>query len=885
MIAIQSVTTEYQTNPLGLDNPAPRLSWILQSDQRNQSQSAYQILAASSEQLLAAGTPDLWDSGRVNSDRNVNVTYAGKPLASAQRVFWTVRAWDQDNQPSPWSAPAWFEMGLLAPGDWKGQWISAAQAASAPLLRKAFTLPGPVASARLYISGLGFYELSLNARRVGDRMMDPAGTWYDQIIQGPVGARCLYVAYDVTDLLSSGENVIGVTLAHGWYSSDDGNPSSRTPFAPRPVLMLQLDLRLADGRCISVSSDTSWKSSAGPVTANDISAGEHYDARLEQAGWNAPGFDDAAWSAAIPAAKAPAGRLVAMNVEPVRIVQRLRPIRMLDTGRGSVIFDMGQYVSGWTELRVRGPRGAKVALRHAGRVNYEASALDSRNNLFVHTAHQTDTYTLKGEGLEVWHPRFTVHGFRHVEVIGYPGQLTLDSVEGHAVNSDVLTAGQFACSNDMVNRVHHNVSMTFRGSFQGIPQDAADRAERVAWLGDPGFVAEDYIVNFHTARFWAKWLDDIRDAAKSDGAMPFIAPPNWVERSYHNWPCWEVTYTLFVWHVWRYYDDTALLADHYAGIRSQLERFRRLAEDLILPEPLGDHLEPDGPAGISSFAPTRTPKELTGTAYFHLAARIVAQAASVLGRRDDAEHYAQLAEQIKAAYIAKFFNPETNQFATGSQTSNAVSLYLDLVPADRRDAVLANLVKDIESRGNRLSTGIIGTDALEQCLPSHARPDVMFALLTQTAYPSWGYGVVNGQTTISEDFECSTKHSVSMKMFGSTEKFIFQNLAGLAPAPDSLGYSRLRIAPQPVGNLTWARCSYLTPRGLAATDWRRSPTAFHLKLTVPVNSRAEILLPTLGLSNPTLTESGKPLPITHQLPGAVLLNVGSGTYNFTLSAT
>ncbi|MHC4981620.1 MAG: family 78 glycoside hydrolase catalytic domain [Planctomycetota bacterium] len=892
MITASQLTCEYQRDPIGLDTARPRFAWILESQQRGVRQSACQILVAGSAEKLAADVGDKWDSGMVESDRSVNVAYEGDKLASGEQCLWKVRVWDADGKVSGWSEPAAFEMGLLEEADWQGEWIAAEAGISAPLLRKAFTIDGPVKRARAYVAGIGWHKLYVNGRHVGDHVMDPAPTWYDNILPFDLRSRVLYVTHDVTDLLEAGANAVGVLLGHGWYSSDDGDPPGRRPFADRPALLLQLNVEVADGRKISIFSNGAWKAARSPITANDIAAGEHYDARLEEPGWCMAGFDDSGWPS-VAAAKAPSGTLVAQSAEPCKVTHRFKPTRMLKSADNSYIFDLGQYISGRVELRVRGPRGTKVTLRHAGRVNYETASLDTRNNRAWSVALQTDSYILKGNGLEVWHPRFTVHGFRYVEVIGYPGEPKLDAVEGQTTNTAVEASGSFSCSNELINRIHHNVFWTFLGSFQGIPQDAADRAERVAWLGDPGFVAEDYLYNFNAVRFWAKWLDDIADAQRNSGELPYICPPNWGESSYRPWPCWQCCYALFIWHLYRFYDDERVLVEHYEGLKKQVEYFRALAKDHILDEPLGDHMEPRDD-GTSSFAPSRTPPALCGTAYYCFTTWIMAQSAGILGRSGENEEYASLAERIKNAFNDKFFNPQTNQYAQGSQTSNALALYLNLVPSDRRQAVLGNLVEDVlDKRGGHLSTGIIGTDALEQALPAGGRADVMYEIATKRTFPSWGYGVLNGQTTISEDFECSGLRSVSMKMLGSVEKFFYKDLAGLSPS--SPGFRTIDIRPKVVGDLTWAKAAINSVRGRAAVEWKKGDGGLEMKVTIPANATAAVSVPKLGRANVEVTEGGRAIwsggEFAQGAPGIsggrddgdyVTFDVGSGAYAFRL---
>jgi alpha-L-rhamnosidase len=885
--------TEYATNPLGIASQRPRFSWLLQSRQRGEKQSAYQVLVASSEAQLRADAGDKWDSGKVASDQSAHVVYDGRPLTSGERCHWKVRVWDVEDKPTPYSAPATFEMGLLEDSDWGSKWITAPEDSSAPLLRREFSIEKKVARARAYVSGLGYYELYLSGKKVGDHVLDPGTTYYDNVHALDIGSRVLYATYDVSDQLSMGQNAIGVMLGHGWYSSDDGHPPGRIPYAERPILILQVNVEFVDGEEMSIVSDGTWKTSRGPILANDMAKGETYDARQEQPGWDMPCFDDAGWQNAV-AAQPPSGHLTAQMMEPIKVMSKIRPVRMFQLRDDAYIFDLGQFISGWVELRVQGSRGTVVTLRHAGRVNPDIGSLDTRNNESFAPADQTDVYILKGEGLEVWQPRFTLHGFRYVEVSGYPGEPTLDAVCGQVVHSSVETIGRFACSNRLLNRIHSNTYWTFKGSFQGIPQDAADRAERVGWLGDPAFVAEDYIKNFYCVRFWAKWMDDIKDAQKPDGEVPYVCPIHWGEKSYREWPTWQSAYPMFVWYLYQYYGDERVLAEHCESIKRLVDYFCARAKDGIMTKGLGDHMEPRSD-GTSSFSPTRTPEPLCATAYYSYSAWIVSQVSRILGHAEDEAMYADLAVKIGDAFNAQFLNPETNQYATGSQTSNALPLSLDLVPGGRERAVLKNLVDDIvQTHDGHLSTGIVGTNALEQALPRYGRADVMYGIATQTTFPSWGYGVVHGATTIWEDLEGSHRRSVSMKMFGSTQKFFYCDLAGIGLA--SPGYKTIVVKPQVVGDLTYVRASLRTVSGLIAVDWHRGDKTLALNVTIPVNTNALIHVPKLGLKKVTVAENGRTCWASNKyvagVPGvtggseddaSITFAVGAGTYAFWLN--
>ena len=918
MITPFDLQCEYAVDPVGVDTRQPRFRWLLRAEERGQRQSAYRILVASSEAKLLAGVGDRWDSGRVESADMAHVEYDGAALVSNERCWWAVRVWDGEGVASEFSAAAVFCMGLLEAGDWQGDWVGAAdRTISAPLLRREFTLDGPVRRATVHMSGLGYGELYVNGSRVGQSVLDPGNTYYNNDQPFTLGARVLYVSHDVTDLLQPGANVFGVVLGHGWYSAKDDippSPSHRTPYGDRPRLLLQGLVEYADGEQVSIVSDGGWKAATGSITYNDFNNGERYDARLERPGWDCPDYDDADWQPAV-AVDAPGGTLVAQTMPPARVIETRPAVELTNPSEGVYIFDLGQTITGWCRLRVQGPAGATVTLRH-GTCLYGDGTLDARSNLchapeseedyrqgigregeVHHSARQTDSYTLRGKGVEVWEPRFTLHSFRYVEVTGYPGAPTLESVEGRVVHTAVGTGSNFRCSNELFNRIHSNVHWTLRGSFQSISQDAADRSERVAWLGDPGFIAEDYLYNFDSASFWTKWLDDIRDAQKEDGDVPVVAPLHWrtTMDPYLRWMDWASTYPIFVWQVYRHYGDERVLATHYSSLKRMMAFYGALAEEHIVRRGLGDHMEPQAD-GSSSFKPLHTPMPLTSTAYYQHCVWILAQAARVLGEEEDAQSYGALAGEIRNAFNREFLNEETNQYGGGSQTANAVALHLYLVPEERVGAVVANLVEDIRVRQNgHLTTGIIGTAALENALPRYGQAEVMAELMAQTTFPSWGEQIAKGATTVWESWNGDPEEelSLNMKMFCSTEVFFYRTLAGISPT--SPGYRTIAISPSVVGGLTDVEAEVKTKSGTVAAAWRRDAGTFALQVTVPVNTAAQVSVPKLGLGAVVISEGGKTvwekgafrpgavgIDAGEESRDAVTFQVGSGSYDFRL---
>ncbi len=893
----------YATEPLGIDEPAPRLTWSWRSASRSARQTAFQVLVARSPGRLMPGAADLWDSGRVDDSRS-GTSYGGAPLPSATRCFWTVRGWDERGTATAFSAPASFETGLLSSDEWRGCWIAGPAGVSSPLLRRALTLPAPVRRARCYLSGLGYHELFCNGARVGDHVLDPATTYYHNDQPFPLGSRVLYVTHDLTDLLRPGVNALGVMLGHGWYSAEADVPPSpdhREPYGPRPCLLLQLHVELADGRRVSVASDRRWRTASGPIVYNDYNHGETYDARLERPGWDGAPYDDRAWVNACEV-PGPGGRLVAQPLPPIRVVAIRTPRRILEPRPGVFVFDLGQNGCGWTRLRARGPRGTRIALAHAARV-YGDGSLDARSNLHdvagTHGARQTDRYILRGDPAgEEWEPRFTLHGSRFVAVTGYPGTPTLDAIDGRVVRTGARATGRFTCSDDLLNRIHAMCWWTFASSMQGYPQDAADRSERVGWLGDP--IPEDYLYNFDCAAFWAKWADDIADSQKENGHVPVISPVHW-RRTYDAYaypaPVWSSTYAVLVWTLYRFLDDEALLARHYDGLVRLTTWLGGLAEDHVIEPGLGDHMEPQ-PDGSTSSAPRHTPTALTSTAIWYWDVRTLGRIAAILGRGGDAARYAELAERIGATFNRRFLDPERGTYATGSQTANAMALQMGLVPAEAVERVLEHLVRDITVRHHgHLSTGMVGTNALVHALPRHGAAEVMYRIATRTTFPSWGHMLERDATTLWEAWsdDRAEQLSLNMKLLGSVDKFFYRDVAGIRPlAP---GFRRIAVAPRVVGPVRHASAQIETVRGPAAVSWRLDDCGtLRLTATVPANATAEIRLPTGGRPGVRVTEGGRPvwrhglfMPGAPGVTGArteddcVVVGAGSGSYELALT--
>ena len=897
-ISVAETTCEYAANPLGIDTTQPRFTWVLNSERRGTMQQAYRVLVASSPERLAADTGDFWDSGKVQSDESVNIVYGGQKLSSRQQCFWKVRVWDDQGQASLWSQPASFEMGLLDSTDWHGQWIALAgpnNTAVSPLLRKKFTVVGSVKRARLYAAGLGWSEYYLNGKRIGDNVLDPATTDYDK--------RILYVTHDVTELVCAGSNALGVMLGNGWFSEPRGagyNPQCPQPgYADAPRLLLELVVELADGSVQRISSDESWRASTGPILKNDLYGGEVYDARLEKTGWLEPGYDDTGWAAAA-LTKSPGGQLEAQTIEPIKVNQVMKPVKLTNPKPGVYVYDFGQLFGGWTRLRVKGPAGTKVALRYSSRVFSDGGLVDNRHHYSPEDA--TDLYILRGDPAgERYEPRFTYHPVQYVQIEGLPSKPALEDIEGCVVYSSVDMTGDFKCSNPLLNQIHRICIWTFTNGLYGLPLDCLYR-EHWGWL-DPGTDAATLFSRQYMPRFLTKWLRDAQCAQHPDGVIPDVVPAYPLKARATGDPAWAGNYPLVVWYVFQSTGDRRLLEENYPNMKRWVDYLTTLAENHLIEKGgyYGDHMLPGDSPGHGEGFSSETPPPLLWTGYYYMDAWIVSQTARILGADEDATTYGRLAEAIRTALNKKWFDTSNNRYATGSQTANAFALASGVVPEANVEGVLNNLTTDIlEKRRGHLHTGNIGTTAVIDALAGLGRADVLYRVATSTDYPGWGYMISKGATTIWESW---TEHANedSMIMWATIVEFFHNDLAGIE-GPDyygtrviTPGYREIRIRPRVLGDLTGAAANIRTVRGIVGVEWKRKGASLELKATIPVNARAIISVPKVGLRNVIVEEGGKILwnnggyvggvsGITSGIEEAdyVMFDAGSGSYHFIL---
>jgi len=904
-VSVKQPRCEYRVNPLGIDVVKPRLNWILQSSERGQKQTAYRVLVASSRKKLTSDEGDLWDSGKVESDRSIHVVYEGRPLESRMRCWWKVRVWDGAGKASAWSEPAMWSMGLLQPGDWKAQWIADAKDATvneagpmpATMLRKSFKIDGPVKRATVYVTGLGLYELHLNGRRVGDHILAPEFTVYDKRIQ--------YQTFDVTDLLVSGENAVGAILGDGWHGEYFfGMPlrQAQRPFGGRRGFIMRLDVELVNGTAQTIVTDKSWRSTRdGPIRSGSLYDGEVYDARMEMPGWDRPDFEDGAWKQAVVADYLAGANLVWQPSEPIRVVREMEPVKMTEPTPGVYVFDLGQNMVGWCRLKVHGPAGTTVTLRHAEMLNDDGTIYTAN----LRGAKQTDRYVKRTDGEEIYEPHFTYHGFRYVELTGTyykpwrympPYKPSISDVLGRVFHSASPDAGRFQCSNDQINKIMHMIVWVQRGNMHGIPTDCPQRDERAGWMGDIQVFSQTAIFNMDMAGFFGKWVRDVRDSQADDGRYPNFAPMD-----HNRWrggtPAWADAGTVVPWRMYQNYGDTRMLEEHYESARRWVDSIHSKNPNLLWEHDLGDKFNDwlNGDTLAMEGWPKRgggVPPRVLATAFFAHSTEIVAKMAAVIGRTDDAKKYGRLFEGIKAAFNEKYVQPD-GRIEGNTQAGYALALRFNLLPDELRPKAAKHMVEEFKRYNGHMSTGIQTSHRLMLELSRNGYNDEAYRLLNLKTLPSWGFMLEQGATTIWErwdgyvkgrGFQKPTMNSFNHWALGAVGEWMWRNIIGLNPDETKPGWKHFVIAPLPGGGLTWARGEYQSIRGTIISDWRLENGSFRLDITVPVNTNATVYLPTKDANSVTIDgKAAAESPLVRFMgasDGKAAFAVNSGRYRF-----
>jgi alpha-L-rhamnosidase len=874
-LTADKLTTEYADRPLGTDVTQPRLGWIATAPGYGATQSAYQLLVASSPDLLTPETADVWDSGQVASAKTFGVPYDGPALTPRTRYHWAVRLWDGREQAGRWSRPTWFETGLLDEGFGSAEWIGALdtfpqdEAVPAPLLRRAFSLAAGVKQARLYASGLAYHELRLNGQRVGDSVLDPGFTDYEDTV--------LSVAYDVTTLLLDGDNVLGAELGRGFFGLSTPNVWRwhKTPWTAHPRLLARLVIEHTDGTTTEIVTDDAWRVADGPTRSDSLFSGETYDARLQLAGWDAAGFDDSQWSAAL-VVPAPRGQVRAQEHEPIRVIEDVVPVAFTQPKPGVWIADFGRTTAGWTKLRVTAPAGTTISLTHGERLLADGTIF--AENPHVHSERfQRDEYIAAGNGVEEWEPRFSYKGFRYVQLEGFPGEPTTNSVTMRVVHSDVASVSRFDASQPLYEQLEHAMRRTVLNNLHGIPTDTP-KMEKNGWTGDAQVGAPTMAGTLGMARFFTKWLGDLRDSQSVDGSLPVIVPTgDWGYDELSPATEWSTVYPFLLREMHRWYGDERLLAEHWGPVLRYLDYELDRVEDGLSLSVLGDWIPPGYPDG-----PPPEDRRLTGTAYLHRAVIAAAEIGEILDRPDEVDRLRKAASELADGLNREFLDRSAGLYRTASdpdyrQTSNALPLAFGLVPADVVPAVVANLVADIEARDFHLNTGCLGVGVLLPVLTAHGHGEVATKLALQRTYPSWGYWFDNGADTMWEMWETDAR-SRNHYFHGTVAQWLLENVAGLRNL--SAGWERILVRPDARSQVDSAALRTDTVRGRVSVSWRRVGRVFQLEVQVPIGATAEVHVPSETGSDVSVVPAPYAPEPVHE-DGYCVFIVPSGHWNFT----
>jgi alpha-L-rhamnosidase len=794
----------------------------------------------------------------------------GETLVIPTDEKWKVSATaDADWNAADFDESKWMASKILGPAEmqpWGNPRSAESRRQPARYLRKEFSVEKKISRATVSFSGLGLSELYLNGKKIGDAVLSPAFAQYDK--------REFYVTYDVTKNLSRGANALGVILGNGRFYADRSKTYAGTVNFGWPKLILNLRIEFTDGTTSEIVSDGSWKiTTDGPILANNDYDGEEYDARKEFSGWDKSGFDDSKWSAA-QIVSAPGGAISAQMQEPIRVTETLKPISVKEIKPGVFIYDMGQNMVGWCRIHVSGAAGMQITLRHAETLNADG-ALYMAN---LRGAEVTDIYTLKGDGAEMWEPRFTTHGFRFVEVTGFSGKPDLNSIEGRVVNDDLPTAGNFLCSNDLINRIYTNIVWGTRGNYRSIPTDCPQRDERQGWLGDRSEECKGESYLFDISALYAKWRQDMGDAQRAIGSIPDVAPAYWP--IYTDNVTWPSSAIIIPSALERQFGDSASIGKNYDGAKLWMNHMLTYATDnIISKDNYGDWCVPPEEAKlIHSKDPARqTDKALLATSYFYYDLCLMEKHAKSLGKTDDAARWKKLAEDFKTAFNNKFLDRKKGQYSNGTQTSCVLPLAFGLVPDDMHAKIFAHLVDKIENDTHgHIGTGLIGGQYLNRVLSDNGRADLSYTIASQKDYPSWGYMVEQGATTIWELWNGNTADPTMnsgnhVMLIGDLVVWLYEDLAGIAPDDAQPGFKHIIMKPHPVGDLKFVKATHNSPYGLISSEWHRDGNKFDWQIEIPANTTATVTVPT-GKSG-RVFEDGKPV--------AAIVEIGSGKYHFT----
>ncbi|MBP8604543.1 MAG: family 78 glycoside hydrolase catalytic domain [Phycisphaerae bacterium] len=897
-VTIGSLRCEYMINPLGIDVKVPRLSWAIQSAENGVRQTGYQILVASEKSFLQKDIGDIWDSGKVYSAQSVHVEYNGQELRSCQHCFWKVRIWDQNGKVSDWSPMACWSMGIMQPDEWKANWIQqrnpAAENASKndlvnsiyplPIFRKDFSVKPNIKNAIVHISGLGHYELFLNGQKIGNHFLDPAWSVYEKTVY--------YNTFDITSILTSGDNTFGVMLGKGFYTTK-GDRRIHFVNVYRPLkLIVQAHIEYQDGSNQIIVSDDSWKYTPGPLTHCAILGGSSYDARRLPDGWNQPGFDDSTWQPA-QQTSGPGGQLKAFIAPPMQTMQVLRPISVDEPETGYFVYDFGQNVSSIPRLMVEGKAGQTIRLTPAeqrhGQTGTANNGKGRVNQARIGSPNYWE-YTLKGGGPESWSPQFTYTGYQYIEVAGAvpagflnPDDLpVIKELVSVQVRNASAPAGTFECSNALFNNICQLIDWAVQSNMAHVLTDCPHR-EKLGWLEQSYLMGSAIFWNYDIAAFYTKKIRDIRDSQDANGKIYTVAPnyPVFDDGPFRYSPEWGAAGVFLPWQIYQWYGDSRILEENYDMMKSYVDFMHSTSEDLIALPGLGDWY--DYGHG-QSLGPSRfTPKTLTSTATFYGCADIVSKTAKLLGNTKDAEKYTILCRDIKEKFNREFFDGRGTYQNNGSpQTANAMALVLGLTPQGKEAEVLETIITDLKQRHYQQTAGDIGYHYLVQALSDNNRSDILYHITNRNEVGSYGYIIKQGWTCLPEAWDATLTSSMNHCMLGHIQQWFQQCLAGIRPDFAGPGFKKCIIKPEITGDIVWCKGTHDTLYGTIKSAWKLENGQFILDVTIPANTSATVYIPMKNDSKVAAesNSSRKGIHFSHIESDKAVFEIESGSYRF-----
>ena len=861
---VTGMRCEYLSGPIGVDDAHPRLSWMMADSSRGAAQTAYRVIVGKDSSSVGRLAGTAWDSKKQSRAGNL-VTYQGSPLEPFTNYFWAVQLWDAAGKVLPRSAVARFETGLMNGANWTGNWISDGaniNALPAALFRKLFAVPKKMRSARAYIAAAGLYELFINGKKVGDHRLDPMYTRFDR--------RTLYVSYDVTSWLREGGNAVGVVLGNGWYNHQSIAVWNfdRAPWRNRPAFCLDMRITYDDGTIQTVYTDDTWKTRSGPITFNSIYTGEHYDSRLELPGWNSPGFDDKEWRPAQLRA-APSKQIVSQLMHPIRNVEEVPAASIRKFSGSNYVVDLGRNIAGVTKVRLQGDSGTVVSLKHGERLYPDGHVDLSNIDVYYRPKDsadpfQTDVVILNGKGTVEFMPAFNYKGFQYVEVTSSkPLQLNKEDIRGYFMHSDVPAVGEINSSNALINKIWRATNNSYLSNLFGYPTDCPQR-EKNGWTGDGHFAVETGLYDFDGITIYEKWLADHRDEQQPNGVLPDIIPTGGWGYGKANGTDWTSTIAIIPWNLYMFYGDSKALYDNYNNIKAYV-----------------DYVDKISPAGLTTFGrgdwvpvKSNSSLEFTSSIYFYVDANILAKAARLFRNQPDYNYYSSLAEKIKKAINNKYLNKEASIYASGVQTELSMALQWGIVPEQYKKGVAENLARRVAADGMHLDVGVLGTKAILNALSDHDQAETAYKLAAQDTYPSWGWWIVNGATTLYENWNIQAARDISLNhmMFGEIGGWFFKGLGGIKPDERNPGFKNVLLQPNFVRGLEFFTASHTGPYGKIVSSWKRVGPSIQYTVVVPANSTATVFFP--------VTVGQKAYLDGKEIPDSMAIKAGS--YQFVI---